>query len=54
MILIVGLVKIGMVCVLEECVDMELYSGFIILNTVKSAKKGVTAARNVLKFADVV
>lgn len=50
---IVGSVKTGTVRVLEERADMEPYSGPIISNTAKSAKKGVTAARNALKSADV-
>ena len=50
---LVGSVKDQTVRVLEERADMEPYSGPIISNTAKTAKKGVTAARNALKSADV-
>lgn len=50
---LVGSVRDQTVRVLEERADMEPYSGPIISNTAKTAKKGVTAARNALKSADV-
>lgn len=50
---LVGSVRDQTVRVLEERADMEPYSGPIISNTAKTAKKGVSAARNALKSADV-
>ena len=50
---LVGSVRDQTVRVLEERAEMEPYSGPVISNTANTAKKGVTAARNALKSADV-
>ena len=50
---IVGGVRDKSVQILQERADMEPYSGPVIANTASTAKKGVVAARNALKSADV-
>lgn len=50
---IIGTVKNEAVRVLEERAEIEPYSGPIITETANKAKKGVAAARNALKTADV-
>ena len=50
---IVNGVKNESVKILQERADMEPYSGPIIASTANTAKKGVVAARNALKSADV-
>jgi hypothetical protein len=50
---IIGSVRNETTRVLEERANMEEYSGPVIANVANSTKKGVSAARNALKTADV-